>query len=81
MNKKVKPYFTPQGVVIKDAVRYMGCTFESNTRWSGIAVVFITLNTEIKNKSKISNNRGKDVFCNKKKKGDIIAKTFRHFLF
>ena len=81
MNKKVKPYFTPQGVVIKDAVRYMGCSFESNTRWSGIAFVFITLNTEIKNKSKISNNRGKDVFSNKLNKGNIIAKTFRHFLF
>ena len=57
----------------------IGCTFESNTRRSRIAVVFIILNTEIK--SKISNNRGKDVFSNKKKKGDIIAKTFRHFLF
>ena len=57
----------------------MGCTFESNTRRSRIAVVFISLNTEIKNKSKISNNPGKDVFS--KKKGDIIAKTFSHFLF
>ena len=45
----------------------MGCTFESNARRSRIAVVFIILNTEIKNKSKISNNRGKDVFSNKKK--------------
>ena len=40
----------------------MGCTFESNARRSRIAVVFIILNTEIKIKSKISNNRGKDVF-------------------
>ena len=44
----------------------MGCTFESNTRRSRIAVVFISLNTEIKNKSKISNNPGKDVFSKKK---------------
>ena len=45
----------------------MGCTFERNTRRSRIAIVFIILNIEIKNKSKISNNRGKDVFSNKKK--------------
>lgn len=59
----------------------MGCTFESNTQRSRIAVVFIILNTEIKNKSKILNSCGKDVFSNKKEKGDIVAKTFRHFLF
>ena len=54
----------------------MSCTFERNTRPSRIAIVFIILNTEIKNKSKISNNRRKDVFSNKKKKkGDIFAKT------
>ena len=44
----------------------MGCTFECNTQRSRIAVVFIILNTEITNKSKISNNRRKDVFSNKK---------------
>ena len=53
----------------------MSCTFERNTRPSRIAIVFIILNTEIKNKSKISNNRRKDVFSDKKKKGDIFAKT------
>ena len=36
--------------------------------------MFIILNTEIKNKSKISNNLGKDVFSNKKKKGNIITR-------
>ena len=46
----------------------MGCTFERNTRRSRIAIVFIILNIEIKNKPKISNNRGKDVFSNKKRK-------------
>ena len=50
----------------------MGCTFERNTRRSRIAIVFIISNIEIKNKSKISNNRGKDVFSNKKKKGSEI---------
>ena len=53
----------------------MSCTFERNTRPSRIAIVFIILNTEIKNKSKISNNRRKDVFSDKKKKADIFAKT------
>ena len=59
----------------------MSCTFERNTCPSRIAIVFIILNTEIKNKSKISNNRRKDVFSNKEKKGDIFAKTLKHFLF
>ena len=53
---------------------YTVCTFQSNTRRSRIAFVFIILNTEIKNKSKISNNLGKDVFSNKKKKGNIITR-------
>ena len=51
---------------------YMGCTFERNTRRSRIAIVFIILNREIKNKSKISNNRGKDVFSNKKRNYEIF---------
>ena len=50
----------------------MGCVFESITRRSRIAIVFIILNTEIKSKSKISNNRGKDVFSNKKRRKEIF---------
>ena len=50
----------------------MGCTFESNTWRSRIAIVFIIFNTEIKSKSKISNNREKDVFSNKKRRKEIF---------
>ena len=46
----------------------MGCTFESNTRRSRIAIAFRIFKTEI------PNNRGKDVFSNKKRKEILLLK-------
>ena len=60
------------GKISKERNLHGCCTFESNTWRSRIAIVFIIFNTEIKSKSKIWNNREKDVFSDKKRRKEIF---------